>query len=310
MTMMREVARNAGTRLLENWPQKLGALLLAALLWFFVSTNADSTTQRSLLVPLSVEGVGERRVAVGLPDFVEVTVAGPSNRVDRLRPENIEAVLDLSGLQGEFQQTIDVRPPQGIDLLRVNPEEVIGFIESVSSKQVTVEVALVGDPPEDVVATSEVDPETVSVSARTEILERVVRAVAPAPPAEGETEVRIFATGADGLPIRDVTLTPATVAVRTRWQPYLIEKEIEVQLEEPASDLLADASLSSGTVSVAGPPSALRDLDSVTARVDPATADRAPGRYTLPVQLDLPSAVVAVDPPDVSVTVRRTPLQE
>lgn len=290
-------------RLLDRWPQKLGALVLAMVVWFFVSTSEVTTTQRSLLVPLSVEGVGERRVAVGLPEFVEVTVTGPSNRVDRLRPENIEAVLDLSGLQGEFDQTIDVRPPQGIDLVRVNPEQVIGFLEQVSSKQVAVSVVWLQEPPPDTQALAVPQPASISVSARDEILERVVRAVAPVRTTSGSTEVQVFAADAQGLPVRDVTLSPATVTVATNEREIFVRRTVGVELETPAPDRISAASLAENEVPVVGPPSVLRDLESVVARVEPETVPREPGRYTLAVRLQLPPDVIAERSPTANVTV-------
>ena len=290
-------------RWVDRWPQKVGALLLATVVWFFVSTSEVTTTQRSLLVPLSVEGVGERRVAVGLPEFVEVTVTGPSNRVDRLRPENIEAVLDLSGLQGEFDQTIDVRPPQGIDLVRVNPEQVIGFLEQVSSKQVPVSVVWLQEPPPDTQALAAPRPEAISVSARDEILERVVRAVAPVRTTSGTTEVQVYAADAAGLPVRDVTLSPATIAVATDEREIFVRRDVRVELEAPTSDRIGMASLAGDEATVVGPPSTLRDLAAVVGRVEPETVPVEPGRYTLAVRLQLPPDVVAVSAPSANVTV-------
>lgn len=290
-------------RLLDHWPQKLGALLLAAVIWFFVSTSETTTTQRSLLVPLTVEGVGERRVAVGLPDVVEVTVTGPSNRVDRLRPENIEAVLDLTGLQGEFQQTIDVRPPQGIELERVSPEQVIGFLESVASKQVPIEVVWLHEPPDDVGLESVAEPATISVSARTEILARVQVVLAPVSAATGEVESAVFAATENGLPVREVTLSPTSVTVTTTAEPILLRREVQVVFEPPTFPRITGWELSRDTATVVGPPSAFDELPTVIGRVDPETVPDTAGRYTLPVRLELPSAVFAVDAPSASVTV-------
>ena len=295
--------RLARRGLLDNWPQKLGALALATLVWFLVSTNEQTTTQRSLLVPLAVEGVGERRVAVGLPEFVEVTVSGRSNRIDRLRPENIEAVLELTGLQGEFQQTIDVRPPQGIDLLRVNPEQVIGFLEQVSSKEVPVEVVWLQEPPPDVDLRATPEPVSISVSARDEILERVALAIAPVAPEPGAVEAPLFAADASGMPVREVTLSPAAVQIDVRERSMLVRREVGVALARPETARVEGASLTADTAVLLGPPSAVEGLESVTATVDPATIPSAPGRYTLAVRLDLPGDVSALESPSATVNV-------
>ena len=304
MRRLRDNWRRVAKRsMLDNWPQKLGALLLAGLIWLLVSTSEQTTTQRSLLVPLTVEGVGERRVAVGLPDFVEVTLSGPSNRVDRLRPENIEAVLELTGLQGEFQQTIDVRPPQGIELIRVNPEQVIGFLEQVSSKQVPVEVVWLQEPPPDVVLDAAAEPGTIQVSARDEILERVAVALAPVMPEAGDVETTAFAADATGLPVREVTLSPARVAVAVVERPILVRREVAVDLTPPSAERVGAVSLTGEAATIIGPPSTIDGIETVRATVEPATIPSGAGRYTLAVQLELPTGVIALEAPSASVTV-------
>lgn len=298
------------SRILENWPQKLGALLLAALIWFFVSTSETTITQRSLLVPLAIEGVGDRRVAVGLPDVVEVTISGPSTRVDRLRPENIEAVLDLGGLQGEFQQTIDVRPPQGIELIRVNPEQVIGFLETVTSKEVPVNVVRLGSPPADTQLRSSTEPSMVTVTARTEILQRVTLALAPIPAAAGEVDIAVFAADSEGFPVREVTIEPATIAVTTVARPLFVQRSLPVTLEPPDADRIGSVDLATTSATVIGPPSTLATIENLVARVDLETVPTATGRYNLPVRLELPAGVMTVEAPMASVTVVDPALSE
>ena len=62
----------------------------------------------------------------------------------RLRPENFEAVLDLTGISGEFSRELVIIAPQGITVDEVSPAEASGTVETITSKVVPVEVALLG----------------------------------------------------------------------------------------------------------------------------------------------------------------------
>jgi YbbR domain-containing protein len=124
--------------ILRHWPQKLTAFIIAIFLWLFVTTEQITTSQRSFLVPLTIIGLTNNQLATGVPDVVEVGVSGESNRIDALRAENIEAILDLSNVSSDFARPVRVSPPQGINLLRRNPSEVIGTVETRTQRTIAV----------------------------------------------------------------------------------------------------------------------------------------------------------------------------
>ena len=311
-------------RWLERWPQKLAALGLAVLFWVFVSTDETVTTQRSLLVPLNLLGLSANQIPVGVPDTVEVTVSGPGPRMDALRGENLDAVLDLRGAENEFERNVNVFPPQGLSLVRVNPSEVIGFVETQSSKRVPVRVVYLGsggatggaaiNPATDILVTPLVTPDEVTVRGRTDTLQEVTAALAlvdgnaygasageSAADAGGVNAVP-YAVDASGQPVMGVTLEPATVAVTLRQEPVLHLRALPLTLNLPdVSPLVVESSaLSAAEVELAGPLERLNELEAVTATVEPATLPTQPGGYTLPLTLSLPEGVTALDTPTVT----------
>ena len=319
---------------LEHWPQKLAALGLAVLFWVFVSTDETVTTQRSLLVPLNLLGLNANQIPVGVPDTVEVTVSGPGPRMDALRGENLDAVLDLRGTENEFERNVNVFPPQGLTLVRVNPGEVIGFVETQSSKQVPVRVVYLGSegatggaatdaatnpatgagtaPGTDLLVTPIVTPGEVTVRGRTDTLQEVTAALAlvdenadgagAADAGAGGLSAAPYAVDASGQPVAGVTLEPATVAVTLRREPVLHLRTLPLTLSLPdVSPLVVENSaLSAAEVELAGSVEVLNELTEVTATVEPATLPGAPGRYTLPLTLSLPEGVTALDTPTVT----------
>jgi len=281
----------------HNWPQKLGALLLDFVMWLFVTTSSVTTTQRSLLVPLTVQGVEQSQVAVGVPKVVEVNVSGPSSRVDRLSPDDISATLDLTGLSGEFQQQINAQPPRGIQLVNVSPSDVIGFLETVGSRHMSLSVALDGSPPNDQLLSVTNDPTTVTLTGQQQVLQKVARVVVVAPAKEGRVQARPFAVDDAGVPIGNVKIDPSTVSVHVSARPAMVSKSVGIDFTAPNAPALQQATLSQPNVTLVGPAGVLAGVDSVKGTVQPPTGNVSPGRYTLPVRLDLPEGVAALTKP-------------
>jgi YbbR domain-containing protein len=291
------VLKRVVTLAAHNWPQKLGTLLLAFVMWLFVTTSSVTTTQRSLLVPLVVEGVKQSQVSVGVPQVVEVNVSGPSSRVDRLSPDSISATLDLSGLSGEFQQQINAQPPRGIRLISVTPSDVIGFLETVGNRGIAVTPALSGSPPDNQVLSVRADPASVTLTGQDQLLQKVVQVMVVAPAKEGRVQEHPFAVDDAGVPVANVKITPSTVTVQVSARSALVTRSVPIDLAPPSAANLQQATLSQPDVTLAGPPDVLAGLDSVKGTVQPPTGTVNPGRYTLPVRLELPEGVAAMSNP-------------
>jgi len=285
----------------NNWHLKLGAFVLAVLFWFFVSTDDAALSQRSLRAPLKVEGLREGQIASGVPDTVEVRVSGPSYRIDALRPEGVDAVLDLRDAEGAFEQPVRVFPPQGIWLVSVNPSEVLGTVETRRSKEVPVEVALIGGP-EDALLEASTTPRAVTVRGPEGQVERVERALAPVSAPEGVV-VGVYPVDAAGQPVTGVSLEPHEVTLSVRETPVLHTRRVPVEVAplELASLSVAEATLTPEAVTLVGPKEALEGLGRViaTPQLTPplATSDAGPGRYTLETTLELPEGVLALQAP-------------
>lgn len=295
-------------RLRRNWPTKLAAVVIAFLLWLFVTNSATTTTQRGLLLPLAIEGLGPDQVAVGLPSTVGVSVSGPSSRVNRLTPDMLRATLDLTEITGAFEQPITVQAPQEIDVESVEPALVIGFIESITSSSLAVQVALTGQRPQSALLEAAATPNNVTLTGRSQVLDTVQRVVAIAP-ATGGGIAAVVALDAAGNPVEGLSIEPSEVTVAVATRAALVTKDLTLEFEAPSGPNLVRADLSTMTVTVAGPEATVEPLQSATASVDVPTGPIDPGRYTLPVSLDLPEGVVALTTPTVTLQYATDPLQ-
>lgn len=283
--------------LLRNWRRKLGALLLATLSWYFVTLGDDSTAQNTLFVPVTVEGLSSNQTPIGVPSTVTVSVSGPRTRVGRLRPENFEAVLDLTGISGEFSQELAIIAPQGITVDEVSPAEASGTVETITSKVVPVEVALLGQPPGDVQLELSFTPQQVTAEGRESALSTVVAARATAQPQAGEQEALLFAVTEEGFLNEEVSLRPDRVTLTLEQTPVLHRKEVALEVAAPEAEpfTLEAFEVDSDSLLVAGEREALAELERVTGQVELPTDELSAGEYTLPVTPQLPEGVAALE---------------
>jgi len=287
----------------HNAPRKLGALAVAVTVWLFVATDTATIAQRSLLVPIVVEGVTAEQVVIGLPEFAEVTVSAPTTRIDRLRPESFEAVIDLAGVTGDFQAQVSVAPPQGIALERVVPSEVIGIVEPLARAEVPVVPSVLGEVGGDLRVRATVTPAQAEVRGRAAMVTRAVAVVVPllAGDALGATAAEGvgFAVDEAGRPLPEVTVEPQGFVLGWDLEPVYAERTLPLQVSAPADARWSDPSGAPDEITVIGPRSSLAALDAVVADVDPPTGALESGRYTVPLRPRLPADVLAIDRPTV-----------
>ena len=111
---------------------KLFSLALAVLIWLAVRMNGESSTspfqaligrppdENVLTVPVHVpDGVSE-------PAEVTITLRGDSQILKTLKPQNIRAEVDMTGVESAngLLRPVEIILPKGIFYTRVEPDEV------------------------------------------------------------------------------------------------------------------------------------------------------------------------------------------
>lgn len=280
----------------RDWPAKVGAVAAALIVWWVASSDPASTAQRSLLVPLEVVGAAADEVAVGVPARVEVVISGPGDRMDRLRADDVDAVLDLEGVDGEFARDVEARVPTALRLIRVVPGEVIGRLEAVRALQFEV-VPYLAPLAEGIVPSSvSIEPATVTVEARDPVLEIVDAVLAPFDGGvDGASRAVLVPVDADGRPVAEARVVPETARVTVETTAIRQRAVRPIALAPPDDPRLAVEAVTPSQLALVGPADLLADIDAVAAEVPDATASLPVGRYDLPVRLALPDGVAAED---------------
>ena len=87
----------------------------------------------AVLVVSSAADVRQFRV---LPDMVSVTVSGSVTTLTALQPDQIRAVVDLTGIESakELSRPVDVSLPPGQRLVSVNPNSVSVLVPAAQRK--------------------------------------------------------------------------------------------------------------------------------------------------------------------------------
>lgn len=121
--------------LFRDFSLKLLAVLIAVFLW--LSVTDERIIERGFQVPLEFENVPRTlRIAGDSPDVVRVRLRGPADAVGGVEPDDLAAVLDLSGA-GPGRHAFDmlagrVTTPPGVEVTSVAPETVNLILEQAA----------------------------------------------------------------------------------------------------------------------------------------------------------------------------------
>src|SRR5690606_8871135 len=161
--------------------------------------------------------------------------------------------------------------------------------------------------PADATVVASSTPPSVVLTGRSQVLDSIQRVVATAPAIGGGTATPV-ALDAQGRAVADIAYEPATVVVAVATRDVLVTQVVAIDLTTPVAPNLVSATLTTDSVTLAGPQQTLDALEVVTGTVEPPTGTIDPGRYTLPVRLALPEGVVAMTTPTAALLFAREAL--
>ncbi len=148
MNIKRNIVRFAT----EDFSHKIFALLLGALIWFFISQQVKRETT-VLTVPISLNYDQTEMWIEPEQLNIQVGLRGSQSTLDRLSPEDINIELSLPAFEtgvSEYQLPIPkgaVQTPSGVQVEEVSPSSVSLRMDRKEEKRVPVEVRETGSPP-------------------------------------------------------------------------------------------------------------------------------------------------------------------
>lgn len=160
--------------LLENIGMKTAAVVLAMVLWFFVTSRGQS--EISMDIPLELKNIPEGLESIKQgTKSVSVSIKGQERLLKNMKPSDVRVYIDLSkARKGEGTYYIskdDVKLPYTMTVTNISPSSVRVVLEETVIKTVPVRPIIVGSPEKGFVVRSvEVTPKEVTVEgARSEV---------------------------------------------------------------------------------------------------------------------------------------------
>lgn len=150
-TTVEEPAQKKGNPRLGAFLAKILALLGALAVWFYAASNDTTVSEVVFTVPVSIENTARIEqengwsVISGSNNFVEVTLSGKKNAINKLTEEEVEAYADVGAVTsaGRHQLDVTVVAPGELTVVNQSVHSISVYVDKKMSVTVPVRVRLV-----------------------------------------------------------------------------------------------------------------------------------------------------------------------
>ena len=153
----------------HNIGWKLVSLLAAFLVWWSIGNDTDLATILSAPVQFR-EYPKNLEISSAIVESIDIDARGPAGQLRDLRTARLSAIVDFSSVKEAGERTFtltskEVRLPRGVELVRTIPAQLRFTFENRTSRQLKVDVPLVGTVPDGLVVSKiEVFPPALPVT--------------------------------------------------------------------------------------------------------------------------------------------------
>ncbi len=293
---------------------KIVSVLLAFLLWFFVTNLQNPTTDKLFSVPITFINLQDGLVTGEKPENVEIRLKGPHSIINGLTANDIKATVDFGQAQiGESNFQVKVQPPSGVEILSYEPTSITLDIDAITEKQLSLEVKKVNSVAE---GYSSYEPELntsrVVVRGPRQLLEQLETAQVVADLNQASDNlvlnlpVNIINKAGDVVPTNNLEVTPLTVQVYVPVIENIPTKTVSIRpsiIGNPKDDWqVARIILEPETVKITGPYERIMEIDHV--QTQPINIAGIQENLTVQVALTPPEGVGLLYEPVVKVLVQ------
>jgi len=130
----------------DNLIYKLIAVLLAVLLWLYVTADQNPPLEKTLNLGVNYENLLDNLTLTSKTNAINIKIRGDQKIINSLSLKDFEASVDLAQVKmGEQMLPVIIGNPLGIEIIDVNPKEVQVNVDKLVEKQVPVTAALLGE---------------------------------------------------------------------------------------------------------------------------------------------------------------------
>ena len=212
-------------RILKDIPTFLLAFILALVVWVSAVTAADPNQEQPYTHPVPIEVIGQDPALIltnSIPSSVTVTLKAPKSIWVQMATENnpVTAMIDLSNLaSGTHEVPIQIHfTDRPVELISSNPSTVQVTLETLATKNFTVDLTVLGEPAVGYQAGAmTMSSNTISVSGAQSQVKRVSEVRASINISQAQQDIHqpidLQALDANGQAVSGVTLAPDQVTV-------------------------------------------------------------------------------------------------
>jgi YbbR domain-containing protein len=207
----------------ENKSTLLLAFILAITVWVVAVTTEDPTTEKPIEEPVPIhysQPAPGLEVVGQLPQSAKVTIRAPESVWQRISVDSVPINVDLSSLSaGTHQLTLKPQPGlRPLQITEIDPSTIIVTIEPLITKELPINILLIGDPSLEYVAgeptasstTASISGPASAVSRITEVRAEINIAGARQ---DVEQEVRLIAYDDNAKQVAGIEIQPQTISV-------------------------------------------------------------------------------------------------
>ncbi len=219
----------------KNITTKVLALILAVVLWLYVTNEQNPPVEASVSVPLEVRGVSDTLVAVDMPDAVRVKVRGPRSITAVLTPQDLKAYVDIKGAnEGRHVVRVHALVPTSLEFIEVQPDKLTVRVDSKASRTLPVEIRVTGTATAGtVVAKATLNPQQVTVEGPRATVDSVDRVILPLDltgrSADFTAQLAPLLVNRDGRAVEGVTVTPNRIGVAANLAKGVDKKTVDIK---------------------------------------------------------------------------------
>ena len=257
----------------KNVLTKVLALILATILWLYVTNEQNPSVEISYQVPLEVRNLAEDVVVLDAPETVKIKLRGPRSVIAGIQGQDLKAYVDLKGLSdGKHTIQVALMVPHAMETVEVNPDKVTLRLDKIITKQLPVEIRMSGELPNGLVVTKFTpSAERVSVEGPKTTLDTASKVVgsidAKGHAASFSTEVQLAVINSEGQAVEGLEPHPGRISVAVQLAQGKLKKLVDIKAVmsgEPANGfVLKGVKLTPDKIEITGDPQLVEKLESV-----------------------------------------------
>lgn len=316
----------------SKWFVRVISLAFAILIYVFVNIEVTTTQTDSRIppastevqtlndVPLDIRIDSEKYVVSGVPEYVKVSLEGPTALLTSLvMQRNFDVYIDLAD-KGEGTHTVDIehsRIPDDINIY-IDPKTIVLKIEERATKEFPVTVDFINKDQLPIgyeVGTPVITPETVTIVSSRSVIDQIAMVKAYIDVAgvtesinNREVPVNVYDSQGNGLSVR-VEPTSAVISVDIEQSSKEVPIEVQTKNALPEGFKLLSAEVKDKEVEVFATKAKLAEIDKImTEEIDLSEIGKS---GEIEVKLDVPNdALVHKEQVTVNVKIEQSKLFE